>query len=473
MIQGEKAYFNIGTVKAILYFLFSTLIICGPALFNGFPLVFSDSGMYMASSFDLMPRVSRPIGYSIFIRCFSFQRSIWPVMYAQCLIMNFLIFKAITLIVQTKLKYFVHFSIIILLVLLSSLGWYSCQIMPDIFTSGIILIIFIFISDKKLNILSSIVYLFLLVIFIISHYSNIPLTILILLSLFIMILLKPDIFIKLKTAYLRLLFLTFSVGISMLFLMSFNYYHGKGFRMSTTSNVFTSARFAENGILKKYLNDNCGKINNELCNYKDSIPDNVNDFLWSDKALLTKMGYDFSKWESADSILSPIIHNILSSPKYLKFLFWEGIKGTLQQLFKNDIGQGLVAFREKSAPYKEIKYKFSEDETNEFLNSLQNRGLLKFNNINLLNYVVLSFSIMIIFFGWYYEYLNRYAIILTITSMLGIVYNAAIISTLSNIGDRKQARLSWLVVLLALIILYQVVIQIRKVISKKPHTFQS
>ena len=129
--------------KQILYFILSTLVLCAPSLYNGYPLLFSDSGSYIFSAFTLEPPISRPIGYGLFIMVFSARLTLWSVVYFQSLIISVLMWESLRIVTRDRNLYILHFTSIVILMLVSSLSWYSCQIMPDIFTSGIILLFFI------------------------------------------------------------------------------------------------------------------------------------------------------------------------------------------------------------------------------------------------------------------------------------------------------------------------------------------
>jgi hypothetical protein len=380
--------------------------------------------------------------------------------------MNLLIYKVLSLTLPMRKKYFIHFAITVLLVLLSSFGWYSSQLMPDIFTSGLCLIIFIVLVEKKLTIFSAVLYLTTFFFFLISHFSNIAISILFILTYLSLILFKSDVFVNRKTAFKRLILLTTGIICSVLFLMFNHYYHGKGFRMTLTSNIFLAARLAEDGILKKYLDENCGKkIDNILCDSAHLLNPSVNDFLWADKSFMRSLGYRMPEWEKADTIFAPAVHDILKTPRYLKLYIWENIKGTCRQLFRLDIGQGVVSYKVNSAPYYPIKYHL-KNEVEEFLHTVQCWGMLNFNIINLINYFVLGLSVIIIFWGCYYKKINKKIILLIVTAGLCYFYNAAVTSSISGVSTRYQARVSWLLVFIALIIVFLVSARIKELLTE-------
>jgi len=63
-----------------------------PAFYNGYPLVYSDTGTYIASGFEGKVPNSRPITYGLFIRHSSLTASLWLSAFAQCLMVSLLLY---------------------------------------------------------------------------------------------------------------------------------------------------------------------------------------------------------------------------------------------------------------------------------------------------------------------------------------------------------------------------------------------
>jgi len=61
--------------------------------------------------------------------------------------------------------------------------------------------------------------------------------------------------------------------------------------MSKSKHIFYMGHMVENGILKKYLDENCATHNYKICEYKDSLPPNADRFLWDfENSPVYKMG---------------------------------------------------------------------------------------------------------------------------------------------------------------------------------------
>lgn len=459
LINEISTAFNKQSVNKLFYFLLSTLIICAPALYNGYPLLFSDTGAYIHSAFTLKPPSSRPIGYGLFIMIFSARLTLWTVMYAQCLIINRLIWDVLKLTLPGRNLYPYHFTTIIILMLVSSMSWYSCQIMPDIFITGIFMILFIFLVDEQIKPLRWFILSLLLFAFIISHFSHIAITLAILITVLAIFFFNKNLFIIRKIFFRRITWLLAILIISVVFIMSNHYCHERGFKLSPTSKVFLAARLCETGILQKYLEENCHEIDNVLCDQKETIPSSVNDFLWTNKSPVKVAG--FKNWFEADSAFAPVIDDIMRTPKYLYWFAWESIKATSRQLFTVDIGSGLIGYRESSPVYPPVK-KYLGNEAVEMLVTQQSWGKLDFTFINYVNYAVLGLSLIIIFWRIFRKKVNKQMFAFIIITGIGILYNTTITSILSNISHRKQARVTWILVFIAMIFIFAVFKEFRE-----------
>jgi len=452
------------------YFIVTVLILSWVAFYNKFPLLYSDSGTYLGASTSLFPPVDRVIGYSFFIRWVTWQATTWTIVLFQNLIISFIIFMFLKLFFKNKQLIGFHLLTIVVLTLCSSLCWFSCQIMPDIFTPALVLTLIVFLVSERIPKVTFIVYLFLLFVFIISHLSNVILIFFLLGSIIIFCLIKrkpKGIYARIKLrSYVLLLLGVFSV----LFIMTYNYTHTRGFRTSTSTNIFLVAKFDNTGLLKMYLDDNC-HTNTEcvLCKYKDSLPPSSNAFLWGSRSPL----YSYkepnnidSSWSKADALYAPVVSDILHTPKYYPKLIKDAIYGTLIELVSLRMKTWEVAFRKNSAPYYAYRDKFS-NELESFTNSLQNNNKLHFEVWEMVNRIAVIISLIVIVCGMLYVKPDFVLYVSTAIIMLGILFNAFITSTLSVIDDRYQSRIVWLVPLLGIVYCIKIVV---KLVAKRQKT---
>jgi len=135
----------------------------------------------------------------------------------------------------------------------------------------------------------------------------------------------------------------------------------------------------------------------------------------------------------------------------------EGTIATLYQLTRNDIGDGIGGYDEKSSPYLAIKKHFPY-ELKPFSNSKENRWLLNFVEINKRNFWLLLLSCVTIFLFLQNKTLQssisvEFKFFIKIC-LVGIVINAFVTGAMANVLDRLQARVSWLIPMIAFLLLF-------------------
>jgi len=458
----EKKYIRI--ILKCLYFILTVLLLSCIAFYNKFPLLYPDSGNYLTNSISLTPSVDKVIGYSFFIRITTWEANVWTIVLFQNLIVSYLVFRFLSLFFSNKKLYIYHFTSLVVLVFFSSLCWFSCLIMPDIFTPVLVILFVIFLIQKKLNYVDFIVYTLLVFLCLITHMSNVFLLLMLLISIFVVFIFKkpePAVFVKIK---IRSLILFITAVLSVLFIMTYNYSHGRGFKTLGSSNILLTAKFNNTGLLKMYLDDIC--VSNEecvLCTYKDSLPASSDEFLWSNRSPL--YNYEEPKevdkpWVKANEEYAPVVKGIVITPKYYPKIFKDIIKYTGLQLISFKVGTGKIPFGINSAPYYPIRDHF-ESELPAFFKSLQNNGKLRFETSENIIKVTFVISLVLIIFGLFFIKSGYTLTFSTIVFFLSLLYNAFITSTLSVVEDRYQSRMIWIVPLLAVIYIINIIYKLR------------
>src|ERR1700759_3188052 len=120
-------------VQSLLTIVVITLILMAGAFYNKFPRVSSDTGTYIASGIEYWVPYDRPVVYGLFIRYFSFFQTLWSVIFFQCFILAYVLFRVIRIILD-KFSFYITIAIISITAFFSGVIWYSGELMPDIFT---------------------------------------------------------------------------------------------------------------------------------------------------------------------------------------------------------------------------------------------------------------------------------------------------------------------------------------------------
>ncbi len=443
--------------KNILLILLGTFILTIISFYNGYPLVYSDTGTYLYSGFDKFIPFDRPITYGLFVFAASLKTSLWFVVLIQNFFTCFLIFEVCKLFFKTEILPISFLGIITFLTFFTGIAWYSNQIMPDFFAPITALLTFLILYSPKINIFKLIFFSILFIFSSIVHLSHlIFIFILIFFNIFLeKLLTKKQIFVIEKLKFQRIFLIFALIIVSWFTLPTINYLTEKKFIVSKGSYAFFIAHLADTGILEKFLRENCEKTeykNCKLCQYKDSLPQDLAAFLWTPNGVFAKTG----GWEGEEEY-KKIVFATLKEPKYLVLNIYKSMTYGFSLLFRNEIGQGLSAYNEGSAPYGQIHWRFHY-ELNNYLSAKQNiwnGSTLNLKTLNIFNFFLNIFSffcVLLIFFTSFYKRIDNFSLKFLIFSLSAIFVNAFITAGLNSSCERFQARIVWLLPLALLII---------------------
>ncbi|MFH0757203.1 MAG: hypothetical protein V2B15_07955 [Bacteroidota bacterium] len=427
-----------------LFLLGATTGLILPALINGYPLVYADTSTYLASGFTMQPPFDRPMTYGLFVRLFSLNGlSLWPVIAVQSLLLSWLIFQITRELMPAKQnKDFSSFVIVLILSLFAGVSWVSSQIMPDIFTSIMVLSALLILTRQN----SKSRQVFLYVVFFFScamHVSHLAIGFTLLAGILIIRQIKlPDLkrIIKIRPV----------VVLSLLVLLSII---TMGSALSKSKHVFFMGALVEHGIAKKYLDRNCKETQYALCAYKDSLPPLAWQFIWEESSPFYKVG----GWKGTKAEFNEIIRGTLTSPRFMGMHVAESLKATFRQLTKFDVGDGAGAFPAGTLLHERI-VKYLPQEQESYENSLQNREKLIFKReYNIIQRIVILISIvmLIVLPVANKEWNPDKLFIMGILILWAVVVNAWVCGTFAGAIDRLGSKMIWFIPWLAILFLLQ------------------
>jgi hypothetical protein len=357
--------------------------------------------------------------------------------------------------------------------LFTGIGWYSNQIMPDFFTPVFILLIFLLLYNTNISFIKMVLYSILIIYSLIVHFSHFLIVfILIILVIGMNYLFSKKLNVMHKQFHPKRLLVIIGLIISAwIILPSINYLIENKFIMSKGSHAFIMAHLVDTGLLEQFLNEKCST--NEfkdckLCIYKDHLPTGLATFLWESNGPFSKMG----EWLESEKEYNKIIYGMLNEPKYVLWNIYKSFVYGCDQLFKNEIGQGLSAYNEGSAPYGQIHWRF-HNELNNYLNARQNLwngitlDLKALNSFNFLLNIISLFSMIFIFFTPLWKKINIMSLNFLLFSIIAIIINGFVTAGLNSPCERFQARVVWLLPFALIIILITNIEIIKKYISSR------
>jgi hypothetical protein len=462
-------HFITGTVILAMAVLFLL-----PALDNGFPFVFPDTGSYLGGTgVTHIPQVE-PIYYVWFTRLFDVPIllhsstsqtpwhlkgwSPWPSVVVQSLITAWMIWRfASALFGLTAASRLL--LVALLLALGTSLPWFVGQIMPDIFTPLMILALaLLWLTHDTLPRVSRILLMLLVSGAVVCHQANLLVALWMLPAFGLCALLgwRPS-----KASIHGILESGLALALGAAALFTANLVDGR-IALSSGGSVVFMATLMEDGTALSYLEKACPPRRFAVCAYLDELSSYrpamvtvpgcgslrtslANYFLF--EGPLDRLG----GFRAEEAEASAIVAGTLSA--YPLTQFRAAVDNGWRQLFSFRAGNGLCAYSETESWSIVIHDIFGPVVYDHYLKSKQIRDAL-FDRFELLNYIyatVLVASSLVLVGFLVVEGLRKqprafFAGIFVIVLVAG---NAFTVGVLSYPQDRYQSRVIWLVPLLA------------------------
>jgi hypothetical protein len=456
---------NLFTLKNLIntgFFIFGVLLLIGPAIQNGFPILHSDSGTYLLEGFNHKIPVSRPLSYCLFVKYTSRVFSIWSVIITQAIFVYWMIWLTVNTLLGKKGTAWLTFTIIAILSVTTGISYYVSQIMPDIFLSVAFLGIFVLLFRQKLPWLTLAFIGWIIWISLIVHLSNLPVITGVLTALLALLVILNKTFKVLFSS--KMIFLYAVMIISWLTNPVISLYQGEGLQMSNSSNIVFFSRLLQAGAAQTFIKDKCNEDKSYyLCKYADEIDkyNRLDVFLWEDSSFL----YDHpcrektwdNCWRERNAEFGVVNSEILSYPPSRKIYLNAVWNDFLLQLRSFELTT-YVSFKAGSHIDYPLKRYYASDYKS-FLNSRQNCGDLVFSHQK---YIIrwsiyLSLLILIGLVIKYKDYLNFRSPFFNLFLIIlgGWLINGVLTASLAVVSHRFLGRFIWLLPMLVILMIYK------------------
>lgn len=413
------------------------LVLLAVAAFNGYPLVYSDSGTYISSGHSGRTPIDRPITYGLFLYWSSLATSLWFTAAAQNLLLSTVLWELVALFVESLRKAMVvFFSCVILLSLGTGAGWYSNQIMPDVFAPIQVLLLFVLLFGRPASAPKRIALSTLLVVSIAMHLTHLLIASLVLAIWGVFAGLGRGQQLKRNVA------VCCTVAASWLVIPVLNAtLDGKAY-LSKASHMFLMAHMADTGTLHRFLAERCtGPPFHEyaLCRDEEQVPQQLRDFLWDYNRAGNPANVESTRFE-----YNEILKEIVSTPRLLFRSIGASVRYGLLQLVRFDVGDALGSYREGSAPFRQVAARYPQ-EVESYLGSKQSADRLPFVLVSRIQRVVVAMSLIVIcsVLALAPRRLSLARSFL-LFSLLAMTVNAFATAGLNSPTDRFQARIVWI-----------------------------
>jgi hypothetical protein len=404
------------------------------AFYNGYPLIYSDTGTYLASGFQLETPVDRPITYGLFIKLASFNGyTLWTVIFFQSLILSCLIFMLLKETAGAKSFILNGLLLVLSLCLLTGVSCSSCQLLADIFTPIALLSLLLILIGN----LPKIIRIGLYIMYFIAIAMHMAHILLFSLLLIVTYLIKKWLFQQDQKKLIR-------IRITVMLLLTISASFTMGSAISKSKDVFMMGAMVEQGITKKYLDEYCGYRHYKLCAYKDSLPKTLNAFVWDSASAFYRTG----GWSVENrKEFNDIILSTYTKPKYIWLHITTSLNATLKQLVSFNIADGNGKFLEGTLPFERIQ-KYVPGDLKQYSQSKQNELGLSTANIwnKLYNLVVLFSSLLLLLLVIVKKQkLNGNFIPILVICLICILLSDWDVATFSCVADRFGCKIMWLI----------------------------
>jgi hypothetical protein len=429
-------------IGAPLYEALSVLLLCpilmSVAVWNGFPIIFYDTGAYMLQGLGHVFIAERSPVYSLFLEAAGGRQSLWFVAIAQCAMTSF-VMTQFARALRPSLSLYSLLMIGTLLALSTGLPWYAGQIEPDCFVALVPLSLYLLAFHTESLGSWRLPALFAITAFAIaSHPSHIGLSAG-LLAVLVAARVAPEHWVEangLPRPHVAAGLASFAVAIALV--VACNYAFTQHVFLSRSGAIFLEARMMEDGLIAPVLDAECPKAGYRICAYKNRLPARADAWLWEEKiSPFHKLG-GFSKMEAESAALVAE-----SLRRYPLDNFIVAVQDALVQFFWFQTGDGIVP--QEWVLNQEFKIAIPQ-QVSDYDHAYQQEGAIWFLPINLVQ-VPVAFLTLLGLYLWLRDVVGRRAWrtgLLPSFVLLALLGNAFVCGVFSGPHGRYQSRIMWL-----------------------------
>lgn len=415
------------------------LMLLAPALWNGYPVLQSDTGGYLARWYEGYLVPSRSTVFGLYLH-YGEHSYFWLNLAIQALATMWIL--QLTLRVFGLARPWRLFGLCLVLSLATALPWLASMLLTDIFAGLSVLSLFILVLHGDRISRSEKIALFVFTAFSAATHSA---TMAVLLGLCIVAwIARPFLRERIKAASLWQGTLTIAAGAVML--VSANYALSGQVAWTPGGFSIAFARMLQDGIVTRYLNDHCATQQFKLCPYRNQLPETADDFLWSRESVFNDLG----RFAGMSDEMGYIAAHALT--EYPLWQAKEALIDTGEQML--DVATG----ENTDHPSLMHTYGIFRDYVRSNLHLVdtarQQTGHLTFGPINLIHVPVALISTALVFALLISAIWRKRAddvTLLLATVCLTLLGNAVICGVISGPHDRYGSRLVWITTLAVMI----------------------
>jgi hypothetical protein len=423
----------------------SALVLLAPALWNGFPFMFYDSGVFIELAIQGGFSPERSAFYASFLSAFLPSFSLWPAMVAQVL-MTVLVMAAFARALLPGLSAGRFFAWVVALCIVTGLPWYAAEILPDILAPLLVICLYLLgFHTDRLAWPHKVALTAITVLAATAHASHLGLAAgLVALTALIQIATRHR---TLPSAAPRWRLPALVFILSLLALVTSNFARTGEVFVSRSGPAFVLGRLVQDGIVKRLLDDTCPGSGYRLCAYKDELPADANNYLWGQDSPFWKLGGFEGTADEAQRII------VDSLKRYPWLHLKTAARNTLEQLVTFETGDGIEPLFDVPVPAMQRQI---PEQLEDYRAARQQNDQIAFRWINAVQVpvgaaAIAALATILVAAVQRRNWTDR--VFLPAFILITLLGNAFICGALSNPQDRYQSRLIWLACFAVLLLL--------------------
>jgi hypothetical protein len=418
------------------------LALMAPALWNGFPLIFPDTGGYLDRPILGSLDMGRSALYGLFLYTgvpFSF----WPNAVLQSTLTIWLIVLTMRALGLGS-RPWMALGIVAMLAVCTSLPWFSGQLMPDIlFPASVLALYLLSFHYERLAPWEAFILAAVLIFAVPSHMAAAGMCVAVIAALWLLARFAP-----LALPKPRLLLAAASVIAGIALCPISNLAITGDFAFTPGGSSFLFGRLIEDGIVARYLRERCPDASLRLCDYDAALPEDADGWLWDGDSPFRKLG-DWRGFEPEERAITwatleryPLIHTSTAVAAAVRQFF----------TFQTEVGV------ENNAPTVQMFNDHFPQLFAQFMRARQQAQRFDVAPLNYLHVPIAAIAIAGLVIAMPFRHrlnVTPEAAALCLVILLALAANAAICGVFSHPVDRYQSRIVLLAPLAVVLLIVQ------------------
>jgi hypothetical protein len=410
-----------------------------PALLNGYPLVYSDTGAYLESGFTRSVPIDRPVAYGLLLWGASREASLWGPILLQAVLVAIALVSAWRSIAPERSRTWGAFLVVVAAVIVSPLAVEASLAIPDFTTPLALLGVAVLTAAPRLGLLRAAGWAALLVFSLAAHLSNLSVVTACSLVLLALSFARTPALRALRGRALLLSGLAIATWFGV---AGLNAALGAPAAVSRAGAVIYSGRLVQMGLLDDILAAECDRATWKLCAARGELPATGDEFLWGDEQSPFRRTGGFEN----RSELSQIVRASFSKPRWVARQVLSAAGSTLRQLTLGKTEPWITPLGDEYWLVSQSIRRHLPREHDRMLAARQQQGELQpvLRRLDALVRPVEVLATAVVLLGFAVARLRRRIPAPARTFVLvligGVALNAAVCASLANPHDRYHAR---------------------------------